>query len=146
MSGQMFNNVIQLTNGNIHMNGLISSPTAMSGTIGGTATASFNYGLNASAAGQAISGNMALGLNSNINADIDQNGLNGTFGVHITGDGTLTMTTWLGSTSFTGNADANGQVGYNSGTLSVWGNMNVTLPLSIPFWGNTVSSGFSISI
>lgn len=147
MTGQMFGGIVQLSGGHIDMNGSLSSPTAMSGSLGGKATASFNYTLNSvGALGNSISGNIALALNSDINANINQGGLNGSFGVHVTGNGDVTVNTWVGSETFTGSADANGQIGYNGNNLSLSGTVTVTLPLNIPFWGNQITTGMNISI
>ena len=146
MSGEMFNGIIQLSGGGINMSGSLSNPTQMSGNLRGRATASFAYGLSVGGYGNTVSGTINLGMNSQINANINQAGLSGSFGVTATGNGTLTFTTWLGSQSFQGSAIANGNIGYNGGTLSLDGTMDVTLPITIPFWGNQISTGMSIAI
>jgi len=144
MSGEMFGNLIQLTGGSINMSGQLSCATCMSGTLSGQATGAFNYNLGVSALGCSVSGNIALNLNSQINANINQSGLNGSFGVNVNGSGTLTVSTWLGSSSFTGNATATGTASYNNGSFGMSGNMTVTMPISIPYFGNQISTGFSI--
>jgi hypothetical protein len=144
MTGQMFGNIIQLSNGRISMSGDLSCATCMTGTLGGRATAGFNYNLGVSGGGCSVSGNIALNLNSQISAAINQGGLNGSFGVNVNGSGTLTMSCWFGSSSFTGSAVANGNASYNNGSFSLSGNMTVTLPIYIPFWGSEISTGFSI--
>jgi len=146
MSGQMFNGIVQLRGGHINMNGSLTNPTNMSGSLGGQASAAFNYSMSVSAAGNSVSGNISLSLNSQIDANINQNGLSGNFSVTVTGNGSLTLDTWLYTTTFTGSAVANGQIGYNNGSLSLSGTVDVTLPISIPFWGNQISTGINISI
>jgi hypothetical protein len=146
MGGQMFNGIVQLSGGHINMNGSLSNPTSMSGSLGGRATASLNYYLSVSALGNSVTGNIALNMNSQINANINQSGLTGSFGANASGNGSLTLDTWIGSQTFNGSAVANGNVGYTGSGMSMNGTMDVTLPISIPFWGNQISTGFSISI
>jgi len=146
MGGSMFDGVVFLSNGHINMSGSLKSPTSMSGELGGNASAKFDYSFSASAAGNTVSGDFILKLNANINANINQSGLSGSFAVTVTGNATLTLDTWVSNNTFTGSAIANGNVSYSGGGLSMSGNMDVTLPISIPFWGNQISSGFSLSI
>jgi hypothetical protein len=147
MGGQMFGGKVQLSGGHINMSGpLGGGGGSMSGTLGGQASAGFGYSLSVSALGNSVTGNINFNMNANINAGIDQNGLSGTFGINANGNGTLTFDTWLGSQTFQGSAIANGQVGYNGGTVSLSGTVDVTLPISIPFYGNQISTGVNISI
>jgi hypothetical protein len=146
MGGKMFNGFVTLSGGHINMSGPLNSATSMTGSVGGNATASFGYGMSASFAGNSITGNVQFNLNANIDAQINQGGLSGTFGVNANGTGTLTMDTWLGSETFQASAVANGNVGYNGGNLNLSGNVDVTLPFSIPWYGNQFSTGVNISI
>jgi len=146
MGGKMFNGIVQLSNGTINMNGSTSSPTQLTGSIGGTATAQFDQSVNVSAGGNSITGNIVINMNSDINANIDQNGLSGSFAVHVDGTGTITVDTWIYTDTIQANAVADGQIGYSGSTLSLSGNMTVTLPFSIPFWGNSFNAGLNVSL
>jgi hypothetical protein len=130
MSGTLLSH-INLSNGSINFSGSTSSPLNMSGSIGGTASAGFNYGVNFSGLGCSLSGNMQMNMNSNINASINQNGLNGCFGVHVDGSGTLAMSNWFfgGNVNVSGTCDGN--ICANNGGANVSGTMLLNLPFGL---------------
>lgn len=151
MGGKMFNGLVDFSQGNISMSGSLSNPTNMTGTLGGKASASLNQGLSQTALGTTFSGNIAINMNSNISASIDQNGLAGSFGVHVDGSGTVAVSNWLidQSVTMSGSSDAN--IGYVGNTLELYGNMTLNLPFSIciPFTSNCLDSitmGLNVSI
>ncbi len=147
MGGSMFGGKIQLSNGAIGLSGNLNSLQSLSGNLSGNASCGFGYSLGVSAGGNSITGSINFNMNSNINMGFNQDGINGTFGINATGTGTLNFDTWVYSTTLQGSAEANGDVGYNNGSLSLGANVTVTLPISIPFWGNQFSTGYvSISI
>lgn len=151
MGGKMFNGMVDFSQGNISMSGSLSSPTSMTGTLGGKASASLNQSLSQTLLGTTFSGNIGINMNSNISASIDQNGLAGSFGVHVDGSGTVAVSNWLidQSVTLSGNSDAN--IGYVGNTLELYGNMTLNLPFSIcvPFTNNCLDSitmGLNVSI
>lgn len=147
MGGSMFGGKINFSNGTISLSGNLNSLSSVSGTLAGRASCSFGYNVGVSAAGNSINGSINFSMNSNINMGFNESGINGTFGVNVTGTGTLTFDTWIYSTQLNASAVANGDVGYSGGTLSLGADVTVTLPISIPFWGNQFSTGYvSISI
>ena len=141
MGGTMFGGKVTLSDGNFSMNGNLNSLSSLTGSIGGKVACGFNYGVSVSAGGNSIGGNVWLNLNSNINASFNQDGLNGNFGVHVDGGGTLNFDSWIYSTTITSTATCDGNIGVNSGSVQMSGNITLTLPFSIPFWGNQVSTG-----
>ena len=145
MGGQMFGGKIQLANGNFSLSGNLSSVTSVIGNLGGTASCSFNY--SDSWFGGAVSGSIALNMNSNMNVSFDQTGINGTFNVTVNGNGNVTVDTWVYTGTSSASASATGDVGYVGGTLSLTGTATVTLPFSIPWYGDTITTPtISISI
>lgn len=151
MGGKMFNGLVDFSQGNISMSGSLSSPTSMTGTLGGKASASLNQSLSQTALGTTFSGNISINMNSNISASIDQSGLAGSFGVHVDGSGTVAVSNWLidQSVTMSGSSDAN--IGYVGNTLELYGNMTLNLPFSIciPFTNNCLDSitmGLNVSI
>ena len=141
----MFGGKIQLAGGNFNLSGSLSSVTSVTGSLGGTATCSFNY--SDSWFGGAVSGSIALNMNSTINVSFDQTGINGTFNVTVNGNGNVTVDTWVYTGTTSASASATGDVGYSGGTLSLTGNATVTLPFTIPFYGDTITTPtISISI
>jgi hypothetical protein len=146
MGGKMFNTV-DFSDGNITLDGSISSPLALTGKLGGKATANFSQTVGVGALGINFSGNITVNMNSNISADLDQNGLAGSFGVHVDGSGTLNYSTWItdGSVSVSGNSDAN--IGYQNGNLKLYGNMTVNLPFTICVpWTSYCLSSLSVGL
>lgn len=147
MGGEMFGGKIQLTHGHFRLNGNLRNINSLTGSMGGRATARFAYQLSVSKAGNSVSGSISLNLNSQVNIAFNQDGINGTFQVHADGRGTLAFDTWIYSDTITASATADGAMGYNGNNLNLSGNIIVTLPFSIPFWGNQISTGqVSISI
>ncbi len=146
MGGTMFNGVVNFSDGSVNMNGSLSSPLALSGTLGGKASASFNFSVYQTAAGNTFSGTIDVNMNANISASINQSGLSGSFGVYVTGSGTLTFDTWIWTSSITVSGYSDAQVSVSGNSASLSGTMTMNLPFSIPFWGNQVSAGMSISI
>ncbi|MDP1726658.1 MAG: hypothetical protein Q8M15_07730 [Bacteroidota bacterium] len=145
MGGQMFGNKIQLSNGNFSLSGNLSNVTSVTGSLGGKATCSFNY--TDSWFGGTVSGSISLNMNSNMSVSFDQTGINGTFNVTVNGNGSVTVDTWVYTGTTSASASATGDVGYTGGTLSLTGNATVTLPFSIPFYGDTITTPtISISI
>lgn len=145
MGGQMFGGKIQLTNGTFSLNGNLSNVTSLTGSLGGTASCAFNY--SDSWFGGVVSGSISLNMNSNMNVSFDQTGINGTFNVTVNGNGSVTIDTWVYTGTASASASATGDVGYVGGTLSLSGYATITLPISIPFYGNTFSTPYiSISI
>ena len=146
MGGSMFNGVVTFSNGSVNMNGSLSSPLAMSGSLSGQASAGFQFSFSQSAGGNTIAGNLNVNMNANISANINQNGLSGSFGVHVTGAGSVTVDTWIYSTTIDVSGWSDAQVSMSGNSASLSGTMTINLPFSIPFWGNQVSAGMSISI
>ena len=141
MGGDMFGGKLTLSDGNFSLSGDLGNPSSLSGSLGGKAAASFSYGMSKSAAGNTISGNVSFNINANIAASFNQEGLSGNFGVHADGSGTMTVDTWIWTQTISASAVADGTIGYSNSSLSLSGNVTVTLPFSIPFWGNQVSTG-----
>ena len=146
MGGSMFNGVVNFSNGHVDMHGSLSSPLSLSGSLGGKASAAFNYSVSESVAGNSFSGNLTVNMNASIAANINQSGLSGSFGVHVTGSGTLTFDTWIWSSTMTVSGWSNAQVAVSGSSASLSGDMTINLPFSIPFWGSQVTAGMNISI
>ncbi|MBK9017121.1 MAG: hypothetical protein IPM82_25395 [Saprospiraceae bacterium] len=146
MGGSMFNGVVTFSEGNVSLNGSLSSPTAISGTLGGKASATLSETINESMAGNTFSGTLAINMNSTISASINASGISGSFGVYVTGSGTLTFDTWIWSSTITVSGWSNAQVSVSGNSASMSGTMTINLPFSIPFWGSQVSAGLSVSI
>lgn len=134
MGGDMFGNKIQLTNGSFKLNGDLTDVTSLTGNLAGKASCSFSYSLNQSLFGTTFSGKINLDMNSNIDMGFDQNGIKGSFDVTVNGDGTLSIENALIEQSVSASASCNGSVSYSGGTLTLTGDMKVTLPISIPVW------------
>jgi hypothetical protein len=149
MGGKVFS-LITLSQGNISINGSLSSPTSLSGSLGGLASAELQQSVSADLYAISFTGTMKVVMNSNINANLNENGLSGNFGVNVKGDGTLNYDTWVGGGSMTVTGNCDGQAGYNNGTASLSGTMSVTLPYSLYIptygWYDTFSTGINISI
>jgi hypothetical protein len=123
-----------LTNGNFKLNGDLSDVTSLSGNLAGKASCSFSYSLNQSLFGTTFSGKINLDMNSNINMGFDQNGIAGSFDVTVNGDGSLSVENALIDQSINASATCSGSVSYSGGSLTLTGDMKVTLPISIPIW------------
>ena len=141
MGGTMFGGKVTLSNGGFNLDGNLSSLSSLTGSLTGTAACSFSYNVGVSAAGNSIGGTIWLNMNSNINASFNQNGLNGSFSVHVDGGGRVVFDSWIYSTSLQSTASCDGNVAVNNGGVQMSGNITLTLPFSIPFWGNQVSTG-----
>ena len=146
MGGNMFNGVVNFSDGNVSLNGSLSSPTQLSGTLGGKASASFSQTVSESMAGNSFSGTLTIDMNATISASINASGIAGSFGVYVTGSGTLTFDTWIWSKTITVTGYSNAQVSVSGNSASMSGTMTINLPFSIPFWGSQVSAGLSVSI
>ncbi len=146
MGGNMFNGAINFSNGSVNMRGLLSNPLALTGRLRGRASASFNESIYISAAGNSISGTIRITMNANISARINQSGLSGSFGVYVTGRGTLVFDTWIWSDTITVSGWSNARVSVSGSSASLSGTMTINLPFSIPYWGSQVSTGISVSI
>lgn len=142
MSARMFGGKLALTNGIFQLDGSLEHPTSLTGSLGGTASAGFGYALNANLYFASVTGNVQFNMNSNVSMAFDQNGLQGDFDVHAVGSGDMTVTTWFGtSPTVSGSAAVDGSISYAAGTLTLLGNVTITLPFNIPYQGNTFSTG-----
>lgn len=147
MGGSMFGDKIQLTNGNFSLSGQLDNVSSLSGSLGGKASCSFAYSVSVSGGGNSVTGTITLNMNSNVNVSFNQNGLNGNFDVVVNGGGKVDFDTWIWTDQVQATATCNGTVGYNGGSVSMSGDITITLPFSIPFWGNEISTGVvSVSI
>ncbi|MCO6475637.1 MAG: hypothetical protein J5I94_03400 [Phaeodactylibacter sp.] len=146
MGGSMFDGVVRFSNGHVNMRGSLSNPLALSGRLGGKASAAFNYTVNESAGGNSFYGNIRINMNADILASINQNGLAGSFGAYVTGYGRIMFDTWIWSSSVSISGWSNARISVSGNSASLSGTMTINLPFSIPFWGNQVSAGLSLSI
>lgn len=146
MGGSMFDGVVNFSNGYVNMRGSLSSPLALSGRLGGKASAAFDYTVNESAGGNTFYGNIRINMNADIQASINQSGLAGSFGAYVTGYGRIMFDTWIWSSSVTVSGWSNANISVSGNSASLSGTMTINLPFSIPFWGNRVSAGLSLSI
>ncbi|MDX1629238.1 MAG: hypothetical protein R3345_11100, partial [Fulvivirga sp.] len=74
-----------------------------------------------------LSGELELGFNSHINAHINPNGFNGSFGVHIYGNGSLEVTTVVGSVYGSASLDCQANVSYRNNKGEIEGNASVAI-------------------
>ena len=113
----------------------------MTGSLGGRADAGFNWDVSYGAFGLSLGGSLNLTLAAQINAQINQDGLNGCFGAHVDAGGSLNMGVWgwSGSVGVSGGADGNICAGNGGASLS--GSMYINLP-----FGYQPSLGFNIAI
>ena len=140
MTGTLLSH-INLTNGFINFSGATSSGTNFTGSLGGKASAGFNYAVNMGFGGFNIGGNMQMNMNSDVNVAINQNGLNGSFGVLVNGSGTMTMSNWFFDQDVTVSGVANGTISAGNGSANLSGTMYVNLP-----FGLQPGIGFNIGI
>jgi len=141
MSGSMFGDKIQLTGGSFSLNGNLDNILAVTGSLKGRASADFSFAPSLMLWGSGISGTLNMHMRSDIDAAFNASGLAGSFAVHVDGDGSITVTPFFGSITVGGSASCDGSVGYNNGSVSLTGDVSITLP-NIPWYGDlTVSTG-----
>ena len=82
-----------------------------------------------------------MNMNSDVNVAINQGGMNGSFGAHVDGSGTLSMTNWFFSSNVTVSGGADGTVSAGNGSANLSGTMYINLP-----FGLQPGFGFNIGI
>jgi hypothetical protein len=90
--------------------------------------------MNQSIFGTNFGGQINLDMNSTINMGFDQNGITKSFNVTVNGNGNLSVSNAIINQSISSSATCTGSVSYSGGSLVMTGNMNITLPISVPVW------------
>jgi hypothetical protein len=142
MGGNMFNGAVNFSNGNISLNGSLSNPLVLTGSLGGKASASLSQTVSIGYGSNYISGTLHVDMNSDVSANIDQNGMSGSMGVNVSGSGDLTVSNWFFTSTVTVSGNGSGQISVSGNSASLSGSMTVNLP-----WGiGSVTIGLGISI
>lgn len=153
MGGTMFNK-INFTQGAISLDCILSSPSSITGSLSGKANANLGYTVNWSNSMVAVTGGIDIKMNSDISANINENGLAGSFTADVVGEGNVNynMTIWpnlSGGTWVSGSSTATVTVG-GASSASVSGNVSLQLPISLNLywisWNGIINLPFSVSI
>lgn len=158
MTGSMFNGFVALTNGNVNLQGSTSSPTSLTGSLGGNASIGYDWNGSTSIIGQSFTAAANFTMNAPLNVAINQSGLNGSVAVNMSATGSLSWSTIIGSGGVGFTSTCNGSVSYVGGSLNLSGNLNVPLPIQmclpsdpLYFWiwdycFNSVNFGVNVSL
>jgi hypothetical protein len=138
MGGELFNGRVKLHQGYFNFNGDLNAPENFTGRLGGRLTSDFQY--NDSWLDGFVTLNAQMNINSQADMAVNSSGLSGSLYVEANGLANLTLNSWM----YNGNCQAEiaawGNASYTGGNLQVSGYGRITLPFSIPFYGNVIES------
>ncbi|MFN3951760.1 MAG: hypothetical protein ACK4KT_05070 [Thermaurantimonas sp.] len=138
MGGDLFNGIARLHEGYFNMNGSLSSVEDFTGRMGGRLTAQFGY--NDSWLSGKVRFDAQLNVNSNFAVNINANGISGSFGLSAQGNATATVETYFFTMNCGVEVVVNGNASYHNSQLTLTGSGRLTLPYSIPLYGNVIES------
>ncbi|MCX8148692.1 MAG: hypothetical protein ACK4EX_10900 [Thermaurantimonas sp.] len=138
MGGDMFGGLVKLHNGYFNLQGNLDDVNSFTGSIGGKLTSEFNY--RDSWLKGVVTFTARLQLNSHADMNLDINGLSGSFGIYVQGIAQVRVETFFYDFNTGASAEVWGDASYMNNTLTVSGRARITLPASIPGYGNQIES------
>lgn len=138
MGGDLFGGLVKLHSGYFNIQGDLNAVSSFTGNIGGRLTSEFSYSDSWIFGKVRFTAN--LKVNSNADLNIDVNGLSGSFGIYAIGDAQVTVETFFYDFNTGATAEVWGDASYNNKNLNVSGRAKITLPVSIPYYGNQIES------
>ncbi|MEP2772960.1 MAG: fibronectin type III domain-containing protein [Fulvivirga sp.] len=110
---------------------LSKSGESIAGYLRGQASYSYQKTFNYDWTAADVNGSLQLGFNSQINAQLNQSGISGSMGVHIYGNGNLSVTTILGTKTGSVSLDCQAQVSYENNQGKLRGEANIAVQSSL---------------
>jgi len=118
---------------------LSNSDNSISGYLSGQASYYYHKSFSYDWTLADVNGELELGFNSQISANLDKAGFSGNFGVHVFGNGTLLVSNRLGSIEGSASVDCNAKVSYQNEQGLLAGDAKIVVQSTLVDFEETIS-------
>jgi TANFOR domain-containing protein len=124
--------------GNVDFNSTMSaSGSAITGHVSGMASYEYSTTFNQVIFVGNMEASINLGFNSHIEANLNESGLSGEFGVALNGAGSITITTGFSETTVAASAQCNAMISYYNSIAKIQGELDLAVQSTL--WNGEVS-------